>query len=198
MVGMELMEAIRGRRSVRKYEERPIPRELLTQVIEAGTWAPSGGNIQPVRYVVVDDPRTVAKIQTISPGMIGSRPAAVIVVATDKKLAYELGGELGRDTMSLMDASMATQNILLAAYGLGLGTCVVKSFSPRAVAALLGLPDHVVPELLVSVGYPAEVPPAPRRRDLSEILHWGRYVTGSGVAGPQPVSGGRKGDGQGG
>lgn len=184
---MELTEAIRGRRSVRKYRDEPVPRDLIRQIVEAGTWAPSGGNIQPVRYVVVDDPRTVAKIQTISPGMIGSRPAAVIVLASDRKIAQELGGELGRDTMSVMDVSMAAQNVLLAAYGLGLGTCVIKSFSARAVAALLGMPDHVVPELLVSLGYPAETPPAPQRRTL-EVLHWGRYGTGWPAGAAEPSS----------
>jgi len=176
---MELMEAIRGRRSVRKYLDRPVSREVIAQIVEAGTWAPSGGNIQPVRYVVVDDPRQVAKLQTISPGMIGSRPAAVIVLATDKGLAYEQGGELGRDTMSIMDAAMAAQNIELVAHGFGLGTCTIKSFSPRAVAALLGIPQPIVPELMISLGYPAETPQAPRRKPLSEVLHWGRYGEGA-------------------
>jgi nitroreductase len=80
-------------------------------------------------------------------------------------LAYALqkGGELGVKTLSLMDTAMAAQNIMLAAYAVGLGTCPIVSFHPEAVQKIIGLPAHIYPQLLISVGFPRENPPAPRR-----------------------------------
>jgi len=77
--------------------------------------------------------------------------------------ALERGGELGVKTLSLMDTAMAAQNIMLAAYAVGLGTCPIASFHPGAVQRIMGLPVHIYPQLLISVGFSRENPPAPRR-----------------------------------
>ncbi len=82
---------------------------------------------------------------------------------------------MGRDYLSIADCAMATQNILLAAYALGLGTCVVKSFSHAAMKEILEIPEGIEPELLVVVGYPDDAPAPPRRTPLKEITYLNRF-----------------------
>jgi len=90
------------------------------------------------------------------------------------KRAYDIGGELGRDILSIMDISMASQNIMLRAYDLGIGSCVVRSFGITAVKRFLDLPDYVNPELLIALGYPEKMADPPERKKVDEVVHWWR------------------------
>ena len=170
---MDLYDAIRGRRSVRRFTPAPIERTVLERIIEAATWAPSGGNAQTWRFVIVTEPARIAKLKTVSPGLIGD-PGAVVAVCQDFADARAKGSTLGEVLLAPCDAAMAAENLLLAAYAEGLGTCTVASFTPRAVARLLKLPETVEPVLLVSVGAPAETPKAPARK-TEGVVHWEVY-----------------------
>ncbi len=167
---MELHEAIRGRRSVRRFLQEPIERPILDRLIEAAMWAPSGGNAQTWRFVVVTEPERIAKLRTVSPGLLGD-PPVVIAVCQDLAEARAKGSTLGETFLAPLDSAMATQNLLLAAHAEGLGTCVIASFHKRAVGRLLELPDRVEVVLLVSVGRPAESPNPPSRR-TEGIVHY--------------------------
>ena len=168
---MEVFEAIKGRRSIRNYKDKKISKQLLERLMEAAIWSPSGSNAQAWEFVVVDNDDEVKKIKTLSPGMFDV-PAAIIIVCRDLKRAYDIGGELGRDILSLMDISMASQNIMLMAYELGIGSCAVRSFGINAVKKLLNLPDRISPELLITLGYPEKIPEPPKRRKIDEVVHW--------------------------
>jgi len=167
---MDVLEAIITRRSIRQFLRQPVKPELLEQVLEAARWAPSAGNRQRWRFVVVQDRSLVQLVKRLSPG-ISSVPPCIIAVCSDPP-----GGK-GRfdEYLSIVDCAMATQNMLLAAHALGLGACVVRSFSSAGIRELLGLPDGVEPELLVTLGYPRETPEAPPRRPLSEVVFKDRY-----------------------
>ena len=160
---MELWEAIKGRRSVRSFTNKPVERELLERLIEAAIWAPSGGNAQTWRFVAVCDLDRIQRIKTVSPGLLGD-PTAVIAVCQDLTQARARGNVLGETFLAPVDAAMATQNLLLAAHEEGLGTCVIASFHRGAVSRLLGIPETTEPMLLVSVGWPETAPEAPARR----------------------------------
>jgi len=168
---VKTFDAIRGRRSVRSYTDRKIPREHLGKIMEAAIWSPSGSNAQAWEFIVVEDDDDIKKIKTFSPGIFGN-PAAIIIVCRDLKRAYELCGELGRDILSVMDISMASQNIMLAAYDLGIGSCAVRSFGISAIKRLYDLPEHINPELLITLGYPEETPKPPKRREINEVVQW--------------------------
>jgi len=129
---MELWEAINGRRSVRAFNDRPVERNVLERLLEAAIWAPSGGNAQTWQFVVVTEPGRIRSIKTVSPGLLGD-PAAVIAVCQDLTKARAKGGSLGETFLAPVDAAMATENLLLAAYAEGLGTCVIASFHRGAV-----------------------------------------------------------------
>jgi nitroreductase len=160
---VDLWEAIRGRRSVRRFTDRAVGSSTLERLVEAAVWAPSGGNAQTWRFAIVADAAVIRKLKTVSPGLLGD-PPAVVAVCQDLVEARRRGGTLGETFLAVADAAMATQNLLLAAHAEGLGTCVVASFHRGAVVRLLGLGPGVEPILLVSVGWPAETPPPPPRR----------------------------------
>lgn len=170
---MELWEAIKGRRSVRSFVNKPVERALLERLIEAAVWAPTGGNAQTWIFIVVNEKSRIEKIRAISPGLLGE-PTALIVVCQDKDLAYKKGGELGRDTLSVMDAAIASQNIALQASAEGLGSCLVLSFHKKGIQGLINLPEHIVPELLITLGYPAESPTPPKRKS-EEVTFFNEY-----------------------
>lgn len=171
---LDIFKVIKERRSIRKFKSNPVPDEHIFSLLEAARWAPTAGNIQPWRFIIIKDPTKIGLIKNFSPGLIGE-PPLLIVICSDRKKAAEVGGKFAAEYTSIVDCAMATQNILLTAYALGLGTCVVKSFASVAVKEILGIPDGVEPELLVAVGYPDEKPKPPPKIPLEEIVYWEVY-----------------------
>lgn len=151
---MELMHALRTRRSIRKYEDRPVPEAMVRQVLEAAMAAPSAGNAQPWQFVVVTDPARLAAVAEIHPyaKMAASAPVGILVC-----------GDLTQEKYAgywVQDCSAAMQNLLLAAHGLGLGA-VWTGIHPieervQSFARLFGLPDTVIPLGFVPMGWPAQ------------------------------------------
>lgn len=159
---MELLKAIYERRSVRAFRQEPVPQGILRSLVEAGCWAPSGGNAQTWRFIIVTDPDRLRRIGMLSPGILGG-PPAVIAVCQDLAEAERRGDKLGRETLTVMDSAMAAENIMLAGCAAGLGSCPICSFHVGGVAKLLRLPDHIVPQILISIGFPERVPQPPKR-----------------------------------
>ncbi|MGQ9676979.1 MAG: nitroreductase family protein [Chloroflexota bacterium] len=168
---MDVMSLIKTRRSIRSFSTEPVPDDILEQLVEAGCWAPSGSNAQACEFIVVRDGEKIKRLQRFAPGLFVAPPVA-IVVCVDRERALARGGPQGRDVMCLFDAAMAAQNIMLLAHSLGLGTCVLRGFDQSAFRVLLNLPPDVTPELLITLGFPKQVPKAPERRPLHEVLHY--------------------------
>lgn len=170
----DILKIIKGRRCVRRFRDgrEEIPDEYIHKILEAGIWAPSAGNIQPWEFVVVRDRDKIDKIKLVSPGLFGD-PSAIIVVCINLERARK-GGK-GGEVMAIMDASMATQNMMLMAYSLGIGSCPIASFSKTAVKELLDIPDHIEPVLLITLGYVDVWPNPPKRRPLEEVVHYEGY-----------------------
>ena len=170
---MEILNVIQGRRSIRRYRPDPVNLDQLQAlVLEAGIWAPSAGNSQSWRFAVVTDPLLLHKIELVSPGLLGS-PPALIVICQDLEEAKLKGGSLGPQFLAIADAAMATQNIMLYAHALGLGTCVIASFHREALQAILGLPHSITPFFIVSVGYPEFTPKTPIRK--KDVIWFNEY-----------------------
>ncbi|MCE5209422.1 MAG: nitroreductase family protein [Chloroflexi bacterium] len=164
-----LLECINKRRSIRKYTEEPVEYADILMLIESGIMAPSGSNIQPWKFIVVDDPQILKMIISFSPGVNGN-PPCLLVLCSDQELANKKGGKLGSEYLALMDICMAAENIMLAATDNGLGTCAVKSFESSIVQRILNLPEHIHPELMISIGHSSKDVAAPRRRPLEEVV----------------------------
>ena len=153
---MELKQALFERRSVRQFEERAVERELLRELLDAGIWSPTAGNIQPWLFFCITEKTRIHKIQVVSPGMLGN-PQALICVCSDQDRAFEKAGQGGK-ALALMDCAMAAQNIMLRAHDLGLATCVIRSFNQTAVRELLGTGDLTIWEKPIQVFGPSYQP----------------------------------------
>jgi len=173
---LEIFESIKSRRSIRRYREQEIPDDTLQTLVEAAHWAPSAGNINPRIFLSVKESNTVEAIKSLSPGMFG-KPAAVLVLCGDQAKAKEKASSNGY-IYSIMDVAMAAQNLLLAAHALGLGACVIRSFHAKAIGTLIGLPENIVPELLIALGYPEGDQPRGIRPALEDVYYREYYSRG--------------------
>ena len=177
--GETTVALIKARRSVREHTGAPVPGAILNQLLQAARWAPSGGNQQQWCFVVVRDALQMRKVAAVSPGLLG-QPGAIVVICADKGTDSGRSQELD-EACSLIETGLAAQNLMLAAAAFGLGSCPVRSFNPQALGRLLGLPEQVSPELIVTLGYPARAVDAPPRRPAAETVHWERYGEHEGL-----------------
>jgi nitroreductase len=169
---MNVVEAIRTRRSIRKFTGAPVGEELISEFLKSAMAAPSSKNEQPWVFVVINDRKTLDEIPKFHPyaEMIKSATVAILVCADKRRFLSE--------EVWIQDCSAATQNILLAAHGMGLGA-VWLGIYPRGermegMIGLLGLPEPIIPFSLVVLGYPAEQKPPANRFDPSRV-HRGKW-----------------------
>ena len=166
---MDAIEAILGRRSIRKYGQGDVSEEVVRQLLEAAMSAPSAGNEQPWQFVVLRERRILDAIPEIHPysRMLTQAPLGILICG-------DLSLEVYKDFW-VQDCSAATQNMLLAAHSLGLGAVWLGIYPMEervtGIRKMLSLPDHVVPLAIVSVGWPSEEKP-PASRYKSESVHY--------------------------
>lgn len=160
---MDVFDAIRGRRSVRRFEERELPPEKLELLKEALVWAPSAGNLQKRRFFFVfrEEVKTELSEAALGQAFIGRAPL-VVVACADLSIA-EYYGDRGLELYCIQDVACSLENLMLAAYSLGLGSVWVGAFDGEKVSSVLGLPANLAPTAIVPVGYAAGVPGAPSR-----------------------------------
>ncbi len=175
---MDFWDVVRGRRSIRAYEERPVDEELVRRIISAARWAPSGGNCQPWRFYAVFDPvkREALVRCTFNSNLPGHPPQAwlreapvLILVCMDRRKTTQRYDRWGREYLAPQDCAAAVENMLLAAVALGLGGCWVGGLNMWDASEAFDLPAHLEPFCVVAVGYPKEVPEPRPRLDLDEI-----------------------------
>lgn len=176
---MEFSELIQKRQSDRKYEQRPVDRELVVKCLEAARLAPSACNSQPWKFVVVDDPALVKQMGDYAAGLGMNKFAAdcpVIVAVVLEKMNFTAGiGSVIKDKeYSLLDVGIAVEHFCLQATELGLGTCIMGWFDEKKVKKLLGIGNRRVP-LLVSLGYPASPNRKKARKPMEKMSSWNKY-----------------------
>ena len=162
---LDVFDVIRGRRSVRKYKSDAVPLDVLGKLVEAGQWAPTGANRQPWKFVVVSDARVMRNVKRLSPMMWGAAPACIFVCLDLTRNSTPPEARTGLAT------GFPSQNVMLAAYALGLGTCPIGGFNRDAIRKLLDIPEDMEPMLLITVGYPDEAPEVKPRRPKMEIAY---------------------------
>jgi len=167
---MEVFEAIKARRSIRQFTDEVIGKDALEKLLDAARWAPTASNQQRWRFVVVTSPPVKELIRKFAPGIF-IMPAAFIVICAEK----EPGANPWAEATYLADCAIAAQNIMLAAYEMGIGSCPALSYAKVAVQEILNLPEEIEPLLIVTLGYPAEDPEPPRRLELNQIAFMDEY-----------------------
>lgn len=195
---MEVMQAIRDRRSIRDYQDRPVPDESLHSVLEAGRLAPSSSNVQSWKFKVVTSQNDRAALREAAANQAFVEKAPIVIVTC---LDLEAFGEraqgivesLKKEEMAstrvaglfghcnspdeerclihaFMNVAIAVENMALQATSEGLGTCWVRAFDPALVSKILSLPPEYPPAVLLPLGYPAERPPQRARKAIEDIL----------------------------
>ena len=182
------------RRSIRHYADRPVPRELLQKCVDAARLAPSGANLQPLEFVIVDDPDLASRIFPTIRWAMYIRPAhdpppgkeakAYILILKKKDI---------NPAWALCDVGSAMENIILVALDEGVASCALLSVDFDAVSSILNVPDDFHISLLIALGYPDESPvEAPYegsvkywkdeqgvlhvpKRSLDAVLHWNAF-----------------------
>lgn len=186
---MELMEAIKARRSIRRYKTTPVDDETVRAVLEAARWAPSWKNTQCWRFIVVRDSEIKGQLAGALVGdptkgsvnraeeAIRTAPVVIIACAELGKSGYHLGQPATDkgESWYMFDVALAMQNLVLAAHSLGLGTVHVGLFDARRVADILGLPSGFCVVEMTPLGYPDEAPEVRPRKELAEIVYYDKY-----------------------
>lgn len=177
---LELGQGIRERRSVRKFRETKIPREVFRKIIETASYAPSWKNSQPVRYLVVDDEKKIRELarETCMQGFafnsktLSGASAAVILTVEKGLSGYEKDGTFstskGRHWQSF-DAGIAAQTFCLAAWEQGIGTVIMGIFDEKEVEKVVPVPDGHEIAAVIAAGYPAVSPDAPAKKRVEEL-----------------------------
>jgi nitroreductase len=169
---MDVMEAIRKRRSIRSFEDRPVEEEKLQAVLEAGRLAPSAKNLQEWRYVVVRDPDLRAKLAEAANGQKFVGEAPVVLVACAETDMHRMScGELCYP----IDVAISLDHMTLKAVEEGLGTCWIGAFDQDAVKKLLRIDEEIRVVSLMPLGYPAAEPAARSRLEVDSIVSYERW-----------------------
>ena len=179
---MDTQTCILTRRSVRKFTDEPVSHELLEKVISLAAYAPSWKNTQISRYLAIEDPaiqNTIAEEYCLpganNPSIIKGCPLLVAQTFVKNRCGYERDGSFTTDRedgWQYYDCGIAAQTFCLAAHDLGLATVIMGVFDRKRLQAYLQIPEDQELMALIAVGHPAEVGPAPKRRDTDVLLSW--------------------------
>ncbi len=187
---MEVMEAIKSRRSIRHYKPDPVDDAALQTVLDAARWAPSWKNTQCWRFVVVRDSQQKARLAeslirvtrdgTLSDNpstrAITNAPVVIVVCAELGKSGYDAGKPVtDKGDWYFFDVALAMQNLVLAAHTLGLGTVFVGQFDAKKAAEVLKVPEGYCVVAMTPLGYPEREGKVPPRKELSEIVYYDKY-----------------------
>ncbi len=173
---MDTMDCIYTRRSIRKYKDIPVEWELIGRVVEAGSFAPTAGNIQDYRFIVVLDETKRKSIAEACLQQYWMESAPVIIIAcAEIKKAQVFYGTRGERLYNIQNVAAAMENMLLAANNFGLGACWVGAFDEAMVKRICRIPDYARPHAILTLGHPDEVPPRPQQYKLEYMFYFERY-----------------------
>jgi nitroreductase len=180
---MDVMEAIKARRSVRRFKPDPIPDEVVEEVLEAARWAPSWANSQCWEFIVVRDQALKGRLseEALSPGNPARRAVAeapLVVVGLGREGIsgfYKDRPVTDKGDWFMYDVGVGMQNLCLGAWGLGLGTVHVGLMDAVKAGEILGVPAGPRVVALTPLGYPAVIGGSPPRKEIKEFVHWDRY-----------------------
>jgi len=171
---LDVFEAIEKRHSVRSFEEgKDVAEELVEKLIRYACLAPSAGNVQPWRFMVIRDSEMKRKLSqaALGQGFVAAAPV-VIVVCTDLAAHASSYGRRGEELYSIQDTAAAIENLLLAATSLGLGTCWVGAFREEEASRVLRLRQDLRPVALIPVGYPRRQGSQPHKTNHKKLTEY--------------------------
>jgi nitroreductase len=165
---LELIDILFSRRSIRRYKNKDVPKNILDQILEAGRQAPSAANRQPLHFIVLTDYEIK---RGLSKGLfnrfIKDSPITIIGCANTRDI---LTGK-----WSIVDTSIALQNMVIAAWILGVGSCWIGDFKEEKVKQLLKIPKGWTVVALITFGYPAEQPKPKKKKSIEKLVSFNKF-----------------------
>ncbi len=162
MIDMDVFDCIYSRRSIRKFLNKEISNEDVRKILEAGRHAPSSGNLQNWRFIVVKNEKIKNEIFKASLNQDVIKNANVLIIACSDNNAIMPYGIRGLKLYSIQNVAAAIENMLLAANALGIGSCWVGAFEEKKIKNILKIPENVSVHAIICLGYPAENPKSVR------------------------------------
>ena len=180
--GRKILELIISRQSDRKYSDKPVEKEKLERIIEAGRMAPSACNAQPWKFIVVTETKLIGKIaEAASARLIGMNtfvaraPVLIIVVREKPNMSSKVGGTIKNKDYSLIDIGIASENICLQAKAEGIGSCIIGWFDERILRKLLAIPRSKRVELIITLGYSLSEQRDKKRKPAEVTVSYNKY-----------------------
>jgi nitroreductase len=173
---MNIFEAMTTRRSVRKFQKADIDDKMIGVMLYMATQAPSAGNTQEWKFIVVRDKKQKEKLAkaALNQSFVKDAPVVIVVFADLNKISMRFGAR-GENFYAFLDTGAAIQNVLLSATALGLASCWVSSFDDEIVKTVLEVPETYRPIAIIPVGYAAEAPEAPKRTHFESYTWSEKY-----------------------
>ena len=172
---MEMLDILRARRSVRQYQENPVPDSQLQMVLEAARLAPSWKNSQCWHYIVLQDIDRIQQLKQLTGGNPRGNAyesgACFLIICADPAVSGNMDGK----PYYMTDAAISLQQAMLMAESLGLATCWVGAVSEQPIKEFLGIPDPWRIIGLTPLGYPAESPMPRGRQTMADMVSWGQW-----------------------
>ncbi|MBN2881479.1 nitroreductase family protein [Candidatus Woesearchaeota archaeon] len=179
---MDVVDSIVSRRSVRRYRNQDVEWYKVAEIIDAGRYAPSSGNLQERRFIVVQSAGNRKALASASFDQHWMESAPIhIVVCSDIRNVERLYGARGTRLYAVQNAAASAQNMLLCAHSLGLGSCWVGAFNEDTVSSILGLEEFIRPQVIITVGYSDEKPSEPLRARLESMVYFEGWSRQSGM-----------------
>ena len=180
--GKRMLSLIRSRQSDRKYSDKPIEKEKLERIIEAGRMAPSACNAQPWKFIVVTEPARLEKLaEACSAKLLGMNsfvnqaPVQLVVVREQANLTSRIGATIKSKDYSLIDIGIASENICLQSEAEGIGSCMIGWFDEKMVKKELGIPRLKRVELIITLGYSLSEKREKKRKPSEVTVSYNKY-----------------------
>lgn len=177
---METVQCIKERRSVRKFTDEKVPQEVVKEIVELASYAPSWKNTQTIRYMLVEDRAIIDKIAAegvmdfaFNQKTLSRCGQLMLILQKNGICGYEKDGSFStskEENWEMFDAGIATQTFCLAAHDKGVGTVILGIFDDKKVADIVGIPEGQTVAALVPMGYPAFAPDMPARNSVDDLL----------------------------
>jgi len=169
---MEFLDVVNERRSIRHFKDTPVNQKDIEIILQAGIAAPSAGNVQPWRFVVVQSEEARTRLASALEQRWAAAAPCIIIVCADPRPSRSRYGDRGALFYSVQDTAAATQNMLLAAVDRGLASCWIGAFDEEAIRASVGIKKPITPVAILPIGYSAQASGKQARRLLSEVSVW--------------------------
>ncbi len=172
----DILDIITSRRTIKQFLAKFVSWENITKVIDAARHAPSCGNIQNWKFIVVYDPTQKQKVAEAAYEQYDIAMAAVlIIVCAEPEKAERYYGLRGERLYTVQNCAAAVQNMLLEAHSLGLGSTWIGAFDEDSLRPLCSIPEEIRPQAIVAIGYPKEIPEKPSKYPLETLVYFGAW-----------------------